>query len=176
MMKEIVVIGAGPYGLSIASHLRAAGVPYCIFGRPMEGWRAHMPKGMLLKSDGFASNLADPEGSFTLAEFCSERGIEYSDTELPVQLDTFTDYGLEFQKRLVPEVEDREVISLEKLQHGFHVHLNDGELVSTRRVVIATGLRYFAYVPASLARLPPEYLSHSGNHHDLELFGDVGSL
>lgn len=169
-MKEVVIVGAGPYGLSVAAHFRAAGIPFRIFGRPMDGWRAHMPKGMLLKSDGFASNLADPRGSFSLAKFCSERGIEYSDTELPIRLETFVDYGLEFQRRLVPEVEDRRVNSLYRTQNGFELILEGGELISARRVVLATGLRDFSYIPATLAHLPPEYLSHSGDHHDLEPF------
>ena len=59
-MIETAIIGAGPYGLSIAAHLRHAGVPSRIFGRPMDTWVSHMPKGMMLKSDGFASDLYDP--------------------------------------------------------------------------------------------------------------------
>jgi thioredoxin reductase len=169
-MKDIVIIGAGPYGLSIASHLRAAGVSFRIFGRPMEGWQAHMPRGMLLKSDGFASNLSDPKGSFTLSKFCSDSGIEYSDTETPVRLDTFINYGLEFQRNLVPEVEEKTIISLARSQGGFQICLDDGELVLARRVVVATGLRHFAHVPSTLAHLSPEHLSHSGDHHDLEPF------
>ena len=76
-MLEIAIIGAGPYGLSLGAHLRRLGVPYRIFGRPMDSWRAHMPKGMMLKSDGFASNIYDPDGGFTLEKFCAQRGIEY---------------------------------------------------------------------------------------------------
>jgi hypothetical protein len=30
----------------------------------MESWKSKMPKGMLLKSAGFASNLSDPEQAF----------------------------------------------------------------------------------------------------------------
>ena len=54
---EVVVIGAGPYGLSVAAHLRSMGVAFRIFGSPMEFWLKHMPKGMHLKSEGFASSL-----------------------------------------------------------------------------------------------------------------------
>ena len=68
-MLEAVIIGAGPYGLSIAAHFRRRGIPFRIFGRPMDSWRAHMPKGMRLKSDGFASNIYDPESAFTLKQF-----------------------------------------------------------------------------------------------------------
>ena len=65
-MLNTVIVGAGPYGLSIAAHLRHYGIPFRIFGRPMDSWRAHMPKGMFLKSDGFASNISDPVGALSL--------------------------------------------------------------------------------------------------------------
>jgi hypothetical protein len=75
IMIETVIVGAGPYGLSMAAHFRGRGIPFRIFGRPMDSWLAHMPKGMMLKSDGFASNIYDPESKFTLRQFCAERGI-----------------------------------------------------------------------------------------------------
>ena len=83
-MTNVAIIGAGPYGLSIAAHLRSRGIPFRIFGRPMDSWLAHMPKGMMLKSDGFASNIYDPQSKFTLRQFCAERGIEYADMGIPV--------------------------------------------------------------------------------------------
>ena len=76
-MTEIAIVGAGPYGLSIAAHLRGQGIPFRIFGRPMESWLLHMPKSMSLKSDGFASNISDPNGELTLKKFCAERGLEF---------------------------------------------------------------------------------------------------
>ena len=89
-MLETAIIGAGPYGLSIAAHFRSRGIPFRIFGRLMDSWLAHMPKGMCLKSDGFASNIYDPEDDFTLQRFCAQQGIEYSDAGIPVRLDTFS--------------------------------------------------------------------------------------
>ena len=93
-MLDTVIIGAGPYGLSIAAHLRRQGIPFRVFGRPMDSWLQHMPKGMMLKSDGFASDIYDPERAFTLRQFCAERGIEYADAGMPVHLETFGAYGL----------------------------------------------------------------------------------
>ena len=95
-MLNTVIIGAGPYGLSLGAHFRQTGIPFRIFGRPMDSWLAHMPKGMMLKSDGFASNLSDPNSQLSLRKFCAERKIEYGDTGVPVRLDTFTSYGLTF--------------------------------------------------------------------------------
>jgi cation diffusion facilitator CzcD-associated flavoprotein CzcO len=62
----IVIVGAGPYGLSVAAHLRRHGLPFRIFGSPMQqSWRSNMPAGMFLKSEGRASSLSDPAGSYT---------------------------------------------------------------------------------------------------------------
>jgi len=169
-MLEIAIIGAGPYGLSVAAHLRLLGAPFRIFGRPMDSWLAHMPKGMMLKSDGFASNIYDPEGDFTLRHFCAEQGIEYSDTGLPVSRETFTQYGLAFRERMVPELEEKLVVSVDHSSGGFLLELENGEMVKARRVVLAVGITHFAYIPSNLAHLPPELLSHSFRHHDLELF------
>ena len=101
------IVGAGPYGLSIAAHLRARGIQHRIFGRPMVTWLNHMPKSMLLKSDGFASNLSAPAGDHTLRSYCLSHEISYDDYDIPVALTTFTDYALDFQRRFVPEVDER---------------------------------------------------------------------
>ena len=103
---DLAIVGAGPYGLSIAAHARELGLDYQVIGSPMSFWRAHMPRGMLLKSDGFASNLFDPDKRLTLKAFCEDHGIAYADIGIPVRLDTFVDYGLAFQKKLVPDLRD----------------------------------------------------------------------
>jgi len=124
----------------------------------------------MLKSDGFASNIYDPDADFTLKQFCSERGIEYSDLGLPVGLETFSAYGLAFQERMVPELEDNLVVRLDRTAEGFVLRLDNGEAVTARRVVLAVGITHFEYVPPELAHLPSEFLSHSFRHHDLQGF------
>ena len=86
-MLSAAIVGAGPYGLSIAAHFRRSGIPFRIFGGPMDRWLKHMPKGMMLKSDGFATNIYEPESAFTLRQFCAEKGIEYADAGMPVSID-----------------------------------------------------------------------------------------
>src|ERR1700690_72418 len=169
-MLETAIIGAGPYGLSVAAHFRHKGIPFRIFGRPMDSWQNHMPTGMMLKSDGFALNIYDPDEEFTLGQFCAERGIEYADAGLPVRLDTFVAYGQAFGERMLPELEDKQVVSLDRAPGGFALGLDNGETLTARRVVLAVGITHFEYVPGSLANLPPEFLSHSFRHADPETF------
>jgi thioredoxin reductase len=167
---DIAIIGAGPYGLSIAAHLKKRGVDFRIFGTPMNFWRTHMPKGMHLKSEGFASCLYDPDSAFTLEVYCKQKGIPYADVGLPVPLEVFTAYGLEFQRRCVPELENKLVNLLQRSADGFRIRLEDGEIVGAHRVVLAVGLTHFEYVPPMLAALPKEFVTHSSRHHALDHF------
>ncbi len=169
-MLDTAIVGAGPYGLSVAAYFRHRGIPFRIFGRLMDSWRNHMPKGMMLKSDGFASNIYDPDSAFTLEKFCAERGIEYADTGIPVRLDTFSAYGLAFRDRMVPELEDKLVVGVDRIPGGFAVRLDDGEVVKARKVVLAVGITHFEHVQENLAKLPAELFSHAARHHELEGF------
>jgi hypothetical protein len=170
MMTDTVIVGAGPYGLSIAAHFRHFGIPFRIFGPPMDSWLNHMPKGMMLKSDGFASNLYDPQGAATLKGFCEENSISYRDLGLPVTLETFCSYGLAFKERMVPELDNRMVVGVEAVPNGFQVTVEDGETVTARRVILAVGITHFPYLPEALATLPPDLLTHSSSHKEVEPF------
>ena len=166
----VAVIGAGPYGLSIAAHLSARKVSFRIFGTPMSSWRNHMAAGTFLKSFGFASNLYDPASAFTLAHFCQEQGLLYSDIVDPVSLETFIAYGLEFQRRFVPTLEQTDITSLKRSSGGFELTTQSGELVVARRVVVAAGITHFGYIPPLFADLPNELLTHSSQHKDVARF------
>jgi cation diffusion facilitator CzcD-associated flavoprotein CzcO len=158
---DVAVIGAGPYGLSIAAHLRTAKMRVRVFGSPMATWRSHMPAGMFLKSEGFASSLSDPSGRFTLRRFCVETGRPYGDIAHPVSLETFTAYGEWFRERAVGDVDEREVTRVDADPFGFLLVLSDGEVVSARAVVVATGVMPFAYVPPELRDLPESLVTHA---------------
>jgi thioredoxin reductase len=167
---QTAIIGAGPYGLSLAAHLAAAGADFRIFGKPLTTWRDHMPKGMLLKSDGFASNLSAPDPQSTLKAWSAARGLDYDDCFLPVALSNFVAYSGWFQKHYVPMLEERQVVSLTTSGRGFALTLDNDETLEAGRVVLAVGINWFKNMPATLAGLPADLVSHSYDHHDMSRF------
>jgi hypothetical protein len=169
---DVAIIGAGPYGLSIAAHLAADGVEFRIFGSPMHTWRTSMPEGMVLKSEGNASSLSDPSEALTIERYCTERGLPYKDIGLPIPLSTFINYGVEFHRRFVPMLEDKLVTQVIPTRYGFDLHLEDGEVAPARRVIVAAGIRAYEYMPPQLADLPIELASHSALHVRVDHFKD----
>jgi hypothetical protein len=169
-LADVAVIGAGPYGLSVAAHLRGAGVPFRIFGEPLEMWRRHMPQGMLLKSDAFASNLSAPADAYPLSEFCRQTGQPYADIGFRTPLATIIDYAHEFQRRHVGRVEQARVTEVTQAAGGYSLQLDTGEKASARKVIVATGLFALKYTPDALASLPQGTVSHAADHYDLSPF------
>ncbi len=167
---DLAIIGAGPYGLSIAAHLRDRNVDFRIFGRRMSAWKTAMPRGMLLKSEGFASNLSAPRGAFPLHAFCSEQGLHDGVGSTPVALETFIRYGEAFQERFVPDLEEELVTALEPAGGGFELRFAGRPPLQARRVIVATGIERFGHIPPEFAALPGELVSHSSAHADLQGF------
>ena len=156
-LADVAIIGAGPYGLSIAAHLRAYNVPFRIFGSPMRFWKDMVP-GTALKSPDFATNIYVPQPGYTFVEYCRDRGIS---SEEPISMSYFAEYGEWVQKRLVPEVEAEEVTNLEENGGTYTLTLSSGEQFSVRGVVIAVGVRYFAKLPEVLTCLPGGLVRHT---------------
>jgi FAD-dependent urate hydroxylase len=163
---DVAIVGAGPYGLSVGAHLRAAGLRTRQFGSPMRLWRG-MPRGMFLKSQGFASNLSDPAGTHTLAAFCAKEGLPYRSYGLPIPLDTFISYGQWFADQQVPGLETTIVTGIGRAGGQYEIELADGERLQAGRVVIAAGVEHFPWVPGLLAALPHSVCTHSSEHADL---------
>jgi FAD-dependent urate hydroxylase len=154
---EVAIIGAGPYGLSLAAHLRARGVRYRIFGEAMRFW-LNMPVGVNLKSLAFATNIALPKSGHSYPDWCRQHGLE--DFE-PCTMQSFAAYGLEIQKRFVPDLEEVLATDVSLQADGFEVVLSSGERLRSRKVVVCTGLSGLARIPDVLRELGPDHMRHS---------------
>jgi thioredoxin reductase len=169
-VTDCLVIGAGPYGLSLAAHLSGFGLDFRIAGTPMGAWISTMPDGMCLKSEGFASSLFEPSGTFTLGAFCAAEGIPYADTGVPVKKDTFVAYGRAFQREFVPSLEERKAVSVKRHGDGFTTEFADGGRITSRRVVSAVGVERYAQLPEPVQTLPASLCSHSSQHSSFAQF------
>jgi len=141
---DVAVIGAGPHGLAVAAHLKAANITTQVFGEPMGFWRRNMPKGMKLRSPWRASHIADPVKKYSLEAYTSEKGLRRTEN---FPLDEFVRYGEWFQSRVAPDLDRRKVARVEVSANGFRLRLEDGDIVDAKRVVIAMGLRHQEYRP-----------------------------
>ncbi|NDU76789.1 NAD(P)-binding domain-containing protein [Actinomadura sp. DSM 109109] len=164
--SDVVIAGAGPYGLSTAAYLQNLGLHVRVIGEPMRFWDANMPLGMYLKSEPFASSLGAPQAGLRFTDRHPDWRIGQ-----PIPLETFVEYGRWFAAEAVPATEDAQVLNVEpRAAGGYRVTLSSGEAVAARAVVLAVGVGPFAHVPQELAGLPSWLVSHSSAHSDLGLF------
>lgn len=164
---DVVVIGAGPYGLAAAAQLRRAGVDVHVLGRPMSFWKEHMPKGMWLRSRWDASHIGEVRTDLSLDAFEDARGAAIT---RPVPLVDFIAYAQWFQDRAVPEIDPRQALRIEPLAPGFRVVTEDNEPIDCTRVVVAAGIAAFAHRPPEFGELPLDLASHSSEQRDLGVF------
>jgi thioredoxin reductase len=169
-VSDTVIVGAGPYGLSIAAHLRAAGLQFQLFGTPLESWRAFMPAGMVLKSEAFASNLWDPQRKFTLQRYSTEHKIPYQRSGRPLPLSVFLDYADWFRRRAVGEVSPAKIRRITRGIEDFTLEFEDQPPVRARRVILATGHMAFRYIPPELANIDEPFCLHSSRIGDVRTF------
>jgi hypothetical protein len=168
-MHDLLVVGAGPYGLSIAAHAQARGLDTGVFGRPMESWRHHMPRGMFLKSEPWASNLSAPGSRFRLDQYCARNGVTAGHGR-PMPVGTFASYGLWFAQQAVSRLDERLIEHIDAAPGGFALRTEDGQVLRSRAVVLANGLLPYTHIPEALRGLSGDHVSHSSHHSDLGRF------
>jgi FAD-dependent urate hydroxylase len=154
---EVVVLGAGPYGLSAGMYLKSRNIDVRVFGEPMDFWANKMPKGMLLRSPREASNIAGPENAYTLDAYEAASGTK---PVAPVPLETFVRYGRWFQQRLGSAIDPRIIEEIRASNGGFCVTLQDGESIRSQRVVVAAGIGIFGRKPEVFRDVPAQLVSH----------------
>jgi hypothetical protein len=166
---DVAIVGVGPYGLSAAAHLRAAGVETLVFGQPMSFWRRHMPMGMLLRSSPGASSISDPDRRLTLERYGETQGLPLRN---PLPLDDFLGYAEWFRRQLGLAVDTRRVTRLERAPAGFRLLLDDGEPIDVPRVVVAGGISPFARRPPLFREFSEPLVIHSVDLREITPFRD----
>ena len=160
MTLPVAIIGAGPYGLSLASHLLDRGIPFRIFGEPMAFWTqvANAGSDRYLLSSCFGTNIHSPRAGSTFNAYNAPRGLE---TVEPCAISNFADYGRLFQRQNVPSSEAVNVEVVTRVGDVFRLDLADGTHLLAGRVVVATGLSHYAKTPEILSELPANVAKHT---------------
>ena len=166
--NEIVVVGAGPYGLSLAAHLREQELPFRIFGKAMQTWSTQMPEGMFLRSGLKDSCLSAAGASFSLGDYIAAGGRNPSSAR--IALADFVAYGEAFARQFVPDLEPDYIRSINRQRDLFRITTVNGERLLSRRVVIATGLNYLQHTPRELRHLPATRVTHPSQHSNYSEF------
>jgi len=165
--KEVVVVGAGPYGLSAAAHLQHAGVEPYVVGQSMAFWKQNMPGGMLLRSKSEASNIDAPQKHLSIAGYEKAIGRKIAD---PLPIEDFIAYGEWFQKQVAPRLDTRQAQNVSHDGSIFELTFADGEKVQTKSVVLALGIGLFFHRPEQFAGIPRELAPHSSDLNDFSQF------
>ena len=139
---DVAVIGAGPFGLSVAAHLNDR--PVRVFGAPMQTWRTRMPPDMRLRSDWDETSLSAPGDRGSIDVWSR---AEDEPREEPIPLTRFLRYADWFRATFVPENDPSDVAQIERAAGVFRVTTADGAEADARLVVIAVGVTPFPHAP-----------------------------
>jgi lysine/ornithine N-monooxygenase len=169
---DVAVVGAGPYGLSMAAHLTERRVR--VFGEPMRTWRRLMPPDMLMRSTWERSNLSDPGQKGRLVDWADETGEPRVE---PLPLRRFLEYSAWFQERFVPEVDEASIVQVEAASTGgFHLRTSAGDELDARRIVLSVGVTPFPVLPRALRGVPEDRLSFAVERQEFSPLRDLRVL
>lgn len=140
---DVAVVGAGPFGLSVAAHL--AGRRVRTFGEPMETWHTRMPPDMLLRSDWEETSLSAPGDCGSIEVWSHAVG---EPREEPIPLATFLRYADWFRATFVPDSDPSDVALIDRAAGVFRLRTSAGDELDARRVVLAVGVTPFPHAPA----------------------------
>jgi thioredoxin reductase len=159
---QLLIIGAGPFGLAMAAYAKAHDIDYLILGEPMEFWKSNMPKGMILRSA--CDWHLDPFNIHTIEHYLESRNQTPADVE-PLSLEFYLSYAEWFQEQKQIDVLPTRVEKLDHLTGAnniFKATLEDGESITSDTVLIATGFKAFKHIPTELAQIiPTTRMSHT---------------
>ena len=136
----------------------------------MDTWRAHVPVGMLLKSEPYGSAIASPKRGYDVPALLQAARIDYVKGSVPLTLDRFLGYADWYTEQLVPGLRDITATDISCRRRRVPGRVRRRRAGYRPQVVLATGVLPYAHIPAELSGLPSDLVTHTSDHHDLDRF------
>jgi lysine/ornithine N-monooxygenase len=159
---DVAVVGAGPFGMSIAASLPGRAVR--VFGKPMETWRTRMPPDMLLRSAWQETSLA----AYGAAGDIDAWAAATDETrEEPIPLQKFLRYCDWFRERFVSDADEADVALVERTAggfRGFRITTTAGDEADVAALVVAVGVTPFPYAPPPFVDAIGERVEFATDH------------
>lgn len=166
-MVDLIIIGAGPYGISLAAHAAASQLSYVLLGKPMHFWSEQMPQNMFIRTNPRYISLSDKNDAFTIERYCSEKGVELRS---PFPRPDFVNYAFWFAAMTGVDFTPELTVQLDSSPTGYRATTNEGNHFEAKNVIVATGLQHYSYIPEILSELPSELCTHTFGHTDFNHF------
>jgi len=163
---DVAVVGAGPFGLSVAAHLAHKRVR--VFGGPMQTWRTCMPPDMRLRSDWEETSLSAP-GDRGSIDVWSRAAGEAREEPIPLQM--FLRYADWFRGTFVPACDPSDVAHVDRAGGRFRVTSAAGEEVDAVSLVVAVGVTPFPHAPPPFDGVMGDGISFAIERQDYSPYG-----
>jgi lysine/ornithine N-monooxygenase len=174
---RVLIVGAGPYGISLSYDLYTNRIPFIIVGHPFSLWHEHTIRSMTLRSDINSSQVFDRQNRFSLRGYLtrtydSETAEALISRRIPVEV--FRGYAQWILAELPYRPIERKVVRLRQTSEAgsacFLAELDDGTEISADKVVLASGIENHRVLPQCLQALPDHLVLHSWQVGEFESF------
>lgn len=166
-MLDLIIIGSGPFGISLASHAVSNNLEYKLFGYPMDFWKNQMPQDMFIRTPHEFVSFSDSKDELTVQQFSLETDIELV-TPLPRPI--FVQYANWFAQKSGIEFTPNKIIKVKNQAGYYEVISETGEQYTAKNVVVATGVEHYKYLPDFLKQLPPQMVTHTSGYTTFSQF------
>ena len=156
MIQPVLIIGAGPYGVSVALELSRRRIPFVICGDPFALWFNHTLERASLRSDVHVSEVFTKDRRFRLDDFLTRTlPVAQADAirrgRIPVSV--FRDYLRHVQASLPFPIVREKIVSLDKRCGQFIAQTTSGQVIAASQVILACGLESHQRLPEALKHL-----------------------